>query len=119
MKHFKDDFVYYSDSDDVQKGVTSEVELDAEREKQGYDLLKEDTIKCADCRKTLIEVIKVKEDKNQQKIIDVYCPCGGSSFLYVIEGVTYLQAAKGLAIDDMPTEVKDGVTHMTIKVIKA
>lgn len=94
------------------------VDLEVEREKHGYKILKDDTIKCADCGKKLVDIIKVKEDESQRKAIDAECPCGGSSFLYIITGHTYMQASEGRAIGDMPTEVKHGVMHMTVKVIQ-
>jgi len=94
------------------------VDLEVEREKQGFEILKDDTIKCADCGTKLVDIIKVKEDDSIVKVIKAQCFCGGTSFLYEIIGQTYMQASKGRAIVDMPTEIKDGVIHMTVKVIK-
>jgi len=96
------------------ESVTEEVSVGS----NGYTLLQEDTIKCADCGKKLVDVIKVKENQTLMKVVTVECPCGGSSFVYEITGETYLQAAKGREIGDMPTDIIDDVIHLTIKVIK-
>jgi hypothetical protein len=93
--------------------VTEEIPI----ESKGYKILKDDTIKCADCGKKLVDIIKVKENESLRKVISARCPCGGESFLYVITGETYMQASEGRAITDMPTEVKDGIVHMTVEVI--
>jgi len=87
-------------------------------EKQGYEILQDDTIKCADCGKKLVDIIKVKEDETQVKVIKAECPCGGESFLYEIVGHTYMQASEGRVIGDMPTEVIDNVMHITVKVVQ-
>ena len=87
-----------------------------EYEERGYALLKEDTIKCADCGKSLLEVIKVKEGP-QIKEIKALCPCGGSSFIYRIEGESYFQVCEKLSIEDVPTEIHDGIIQMEVQVI--
>jgi len=94
------------------------VDTDVEREKQGYELLDDKIIQCADCGRSLIEIIKVKEDDSIIKQIKALCPCGGSSFLFEIRGHTYLQAVEGLYIDNMPTECDGNIIKMTIEVLK-
>lgn len=85
---------------------------------QGYELLKEDTIKCGGCNKPLVEVIKVKKN-DTTTIIKVLCPfCGDTSFKYTINGKIYIQAVEGLSIKNMPTEVKDNIIQTYIEVIK-
>ena len=44
------------------------------------------TINCADCNKSLLEVIITKEISNGFTKIKVYCPCGGASYLIPIQG---------------------------------
>jgi len=98
--------------------INAPVDTSVEREKHGFDVLKDDTIKCADCRRKLIDIIQVKEDEGIIKEIQVQCYCGGSSFIYEIKGHTFMQAAKGVAIVDMPTRVVGNITYITIEVIK-
>jgi len=94
------------------------VEGEVEREKRGYKLLEDRTIKCADCGKKLVEVVKVTEQEFK-KTIKAICPCGVSSFIYEVLGQTLMQPAEGMIIEDMPTEVDDdNVMHITVKVIK-
>lgn len=89
-----------------------------EHEKQGCVLLKEDVIKCADCGKKLLNIIKVKESSTIKEI-EALCPyCSGSSFLYRVEGETFFQAYNKLAIDDMSVDTIDNITKMKVKVIK-
>jgi DNA-directed RNA polymerase subunit RPC12/RpoP len=111
-----DDDVYYKTVMNAD-GSSSVEEIPIE-ESKGYEVLQEDTIKCADCGKKLVDVIKVKEDDSQKKVVKVECPCGGESFIYEVVGHTYLQAFEGCAIGDMPTEFIDDVMHITIKVVK-
>lgn len=87
-------------------------------DKQGYEILQDDTIKCADCGKKLVDIIKVKEDDKIVKIIKAQCPCGGESFIYEVLGHSYMQAAEGLVIGDMPTELIDGNIHITVEVVQ-
>ena len=88
-------------------------------EKKGYVLLKEDCIRCANCNKKLLEVIKVKEVKEMVREIKVNCPyCGDSSFLYRITGVVYTQAPDELSISDMPVDILENVIKMNVEVIK-
>lgn len=99
--------------------ITS-VDTEVEREKLGYQILQDDTIKCADCGKKLINIIKVKEDDSIVKDITVKCYCGGSSFKYRIAGHTYMQAVQGVTITNMPTNI-DGETNImkiTIETMK-
>lgn len=90
-----------------------------DREEGVYDLLFEDSIKCANCDSKIVDVIKVQENKEKQLQIIAECPfCGDSSFLYEIKGVVYLQATDGITIVDMPTEVDNNRTKMIIRCVK-
>ena len=94
------------------------VEGEVEREKRGYQLLEDKIIKCADCGKKLVEVVKATEHQSKKTIMAT-CPCGGSSFIYEVEGQTLMQPIEGMAIEDMPIEVDDNdVMHITVKVVE-
>jgi DNA-directed RNA polymerase subunit RPC12/RpoP len=83
------------------------------------EILKEEKIKCAGCGKPLVEVLKVKEDKEINTAIRVRCPyCSDSSFWYKISGKIYVQAIDGLSITDAPVEKMNGILFTTIKVMK-
>ena len=89
-----------------------------ERESQGFLLIKDDIIKCANCGIDLLCVLKVK-DENVETAIRVDCPyCGDGSFWYKISGKIYIQAAEGLSIKDMPINIRNGIRFTDIKVIK-
>jgi transcription elongation factor Elf1 len=86
---------------------------------EGYEVLKEDFIKCASCNKSLVEIVKVKEDPSRVHIIIAECPfCGDASFRYKIEGVIYISGVATTTIVDTLTEVKDDKMYSTIKVAK-
>lgn len=86
---------------------------------KGYELLKEDNIKCANCKKKLVEIVKVKENENKVYEIKASCPfCKDGSFIYRISGQIFIQAAPGVTIEDMPMEIINGVMKTDIKVIK-
>lgn len=86
---------------------------------KGYELLKEDNIKCANCKKKLVEIVKVKENESKVYEIKASCPfCGDSSFIYRISGQIFIQAASGVTIEDMPMEIVNEVMKTDIKVIK-
>jgi len=97
-------------------GLVSPVDVDVEREKRGYEVLEEKIIKCADCGKKLVEIIKVHDDPTKKRI-QCECACGGGSFIYEVEGKTYIMAVEGRTISDMPMDIIDGVMHITVKVI--
>lgn len=74
------------------------------RESLGYVLIKEDHIKCANCSKKLLTLIKVAENETKNYFI-VKCPyCGDKSFKYEVIGKIYAGAAEGLAIIDCNTD---------------
>jgi phage FluMu protein Com len=86
----------------------------------GYQLLTEDIIECADCGKPLVEIIKVMEGAIKKNVL-VKCPfCdGGTSFLFRIEGQTYIQAVDNVIISNMPMDIDDdGVMHITVETMK-
>jgi DNA-directed RNA polymerase subunit RPC12/RpoP len=98
--------------------IKTPVDFEVEREKQGYELLKDDTIKCGNCSKPLISVIKVREEDTTTNI-KATCPyCNDSSFWYQIKGKIFIQAVEGLAMADMPMKIQNGIQFTTIKVVK-
>lgn len=113
MTQNEDNFYFKTIMDANGESVTEEIPI----ESKGYQILKDDTIKCADCGKRLVDIIKVKENESVQKAISALCPCGGESFLYIITGETYMQASPGRVITNIPTYTKDGIIHMTVEVI--
>lgn len=86
----------------------------------GFKLLEESHIKCADCGKKLVEIIKVKDEDRIVKNIKAQCPyCDGESFVFRVTGFSYIQAVEPLSIEDMPTEFEeDGTMHITVEMIK-
>jgi DNA-directed RNA polymerase subunit RPC12/RpoP len=88
-------------------------------ERHNYTILKDDIVKCANCNKPLLDVLKIQEDTNIISTIKVECPyCSDSSFWYKISGKIYIQSHEGLSITDMPIEKdNNGVIHSNIKVI--
>lgn len=86
---------------------------------EGYEVLKEDFIKCASCNRSLVEVVKVKEDPSRVHIIIAECPfCGDASFRYKIDGVIYIGGTSNTTIIDTLTDIKDGKMYSTMKVAK-
>jgi DNA-directed RNA polymerase subunit RPC12/RpoP len=87
--------------------------------KQWTEILKEDTIKCTNCKHELLDVLKVKEDKEINTALRVICPyCTDTSFWYKISGKIYVQAADGLSIDNNPVVKQNGILFTTITMIK-
>jgi hypothetical protein len=87
------------------------------RTKHDLHILQEDTIKCANCSKALIQVIKVKEDPSRVHAIMATCPfCGDSSFRYKIDGRIYVGHVPGTSILNYPIENINGVLYSTVKV---
>lgn len=87
------------------------VEVDFKiREEYGLKDLENSTIKCADCGKKLLVVMKVK-DTDQKQTIQCKCTCSGTSFKVKLEGRYYFDSIKGLAILD----IVDGLFIMTEK----
>lgn len=86
---------------------------------EGYEVLQEDVIKCANCYKPLVEVVKVKEDPARTNVIVAKCPfCGDSSFRYKITGRLYIGNVEGTVIDDCPVDKVGDTFYSTIKVSK-
>ena len=54
--------------------------------REGPEVKEKFTIKCADCEKSLLEVIIVKDGKNDLTKVKVYCKCGGTSYLVPVQG---------------------------------
>jgi hypothetical protein len=86
---------------------------------QWTEIIKEEKIKCAGCRKPLVEILKVKEDREINTAIRAVCPyCTDMSFWYKISGKIYMQAIDGLSIVDAPVEKMNGILFTTVKVMK-
>ncbi len=99
--------------------IKTPVDFDVEREKRGYSLIKKDQIKCGNCQRPLIDLIKIKEDKEIETAIRAYCPfCNDCSFWYKISGKICIQAVEGLSILDMPMDIRNGIRFTNIKVVK-
>jgi hypothetical protein len=76
-----------------------------DRELLGYVLIKEDNIKCANCSKKLLTLIKVSENSQKNYFI-VKCPfCGDKSYKYEVNGKIYAGAYEGLVITNCETDV--------------
>jgi DNA-directed RNA polymerase subunit RPC12/RpoP len=98
--------------------IITSLEHSTERTKQGYSVLKDGIIKCGNCNKNLLSVIKIQEN-NQQHNIKVDCPyCNDESFWYKIDGKICIQPCDGLSMVDMNTDIKDEIHFTEIKVIK-
>ena len=86
---------------------------------QWTEILKEEKIKCAGCNKPLVDVLKVKEDKEINTAIRVVCAyCTDMSFWYKISGKIYVQAVDGLSIDNSPVVKQNGIFFTTITMVK-
>ena len=70
------------------------------REVNGFNDLENSVIKCADCGKKLLKVLKVKES-DEEKIIQSKCICGGTSFKVRLKGVYYFDSADNLCISNI------------------
>lgn len=44
------------------------------------------TVKCADCEKSILDVITLKNTGNDITKLKVYCTCGGTSYLVPVQG---------------------------------
>jgi DNA-directed RNA polymerase subunit RPC12/RpoP len=87
--------------------------------KQWTEILKEEKIKCAGCSKSLVDVLKVKEDKEINTAIRVRCPyCDDFSFWYKVSGKIYVQAVDGLSIDNNPVVKQNNILFTTITMVK-
>lgn len=105
--------------DDCPPVLKVPVDQDVEREKRGYQILQDTIIKCANCQKELVEVIKIKENKKIKNAIKALCPyCNDCSFWCQITGEIALQAVEGLYMIDMPMDIRNDVRFTTIKVAK-
>lgn len=74
------------------------------KESLGYKIIKEDHIRCGNCNKKLLNVIKVKDSPIKNYLI-VVCPyCSDKSFKYLVEGKMYVGAADKLVISKSDTD---------------
>jgi len=116
-EHRREDGCMFNAGKDYEPVMLEQYESDAAA--QWTEILKEEKIKCAGCGKPLIDILKVKEDKEINTAIRVRCSyCDDSSFWYKISGKIYVQAVDGLSIVDAPVEKMNGILFTTIKVMK-
>tara|TARA_R100000008_G_scaffold86671_1_gene80790 strand:+ start:651 stop:944 length:294 start_codon:yes stop_codon:yes gene_type:complete len=81
--------------------------------------MQDHVIKCSDCGKPLLQVVKVRDsDKFNRIIVNCYSKkCGGSSFLKEIEGdLFFAPAVHVYEVTDMDYDEDDNL--MTIQVRK-
>jgi hypothetical protein len=84
------------------------------------EILDNSTITCADCGKSLIDIIILEHDISTCKKVLVHCCfCGGTSFSHKIFGVSYMQPIETISISNMPTEIEpDNTISIIIETIK-
>lgn len=94
----------------------TEFKLKTKFKKMGYSIINEDTIKCPDCLKELIQIIKVKESPKINKIM-VVCPyCGEESFWHTISGEILINPCEKIKLIDVDTQVDVDMYTSKIKV---
>lgn len=95
------------------------LDTEVERPVLGYELLDEKIIVCGDCKKKLVEVIKVKES-NRINYITAKCPfCGDKSFKVKFVGHVFLQSTEDCLLANFDTTKKsDNEFVSEIEVIK-
>jgi phage FluMu protein Com len=75
------------------------------RESLGYVVIKDEFIRCANCNKKLLNILKVRESETKNYFI-VKCPyCGDKSYKYEVSGKIYAGAAEGLVQVNCDTDV--------------
>lgn len=96
----------------------------------GFKVIEEFTVKCGDCNTPLAEIQLIEDNASRQgrslpaqysKFKVVECPkCNGSSFeTKVFQGKTIVGPVKtGFDLEDVSTDVVDGVIVSTFKVRK-
>lgn len=85
--------------------INAEVTSPLDRESLGYKIIKEDAIRCGNCQKRLITILKVIESDIKNYFI-VKCPyCGDKSFKYLIMGKVYIAPADNLVVGKVDTEM--------------
>lgn len=81
-------------------------------DKEKVLLLRHEKIKCANCRADLLEVIQTKEDKEKVTATKVRCPhCNDSSFWFKTSGELRFQTPDNLAIINVETNIRNGITY--------
>jgi hypothetical protein len=77
--------------------------------------MEEVNIKCVDCEKIILQMVKTKDSENILYLI-VSCPfCEGESWSTRLEGRHYQKTVKGTKIDDLVVVDNENIL---IKVIK-
>jgi len=94
-------------------------EYEPEPKNRGYELLRKDVIRCANCKKPLVDVIKVKEDINLIKETKANCPyCGDESFVYRTTGEVFMQASDGVSIVNPKVEFVNNIIKQYMEMMK-
>tara|TARA_R110000824_G_scaffold129516_1_gene290898 strand:+ start:119 stop:406 length:288 start_codon:yes stop_codon:yes gene_type:complete len=91
---------------------------DDERLKQMIESdLQELDIKCADCDKSLLNMVRSRETGQTQQLI-VNCPfCDGQSWTQKLVGKYYQKAPEGLMLGGM--DLKDGLYKLNMEIKNA
>ena len=76
-----------------------------EREEKGYKLIKEVTLDCDNCKKSLVNIIKVANSDKVNKFSAV-CPiCEEKTFVTTVTGEAYGAAAAGFALVNVESDI--------------
>lgn len=79
--------------------------------------LKETNIKCADCDKLLLKMVRSRQTEQRQKLI-INCPfCNGQSWVEELVGKHYQTAPDGLVLGDM--EEDNGLYRLNMEIDNA
>jgi len=66
--------------------------------------LEDAEVKCADCEKTLLQLVRIKQSEEKQKLI-VECPfCDGESWIVELSGKYFQAPPEGLMLGEMEEE---------------
>lgn len=102
-----------------EKVVIGTLDTEVEKISKGYELLDEKFICCGNCKRKLIEVIKVK-NSNEKNTLVAECPfCDDSSFKVDFIGKIYIAPVDECAIGDIQMDIKPDRMISKIKVVKS
>ena len=94
--------------------MTKEELTDEELEQLILSDLQELDIKCADCDKLLLKMVRSRKTEQVQKLI-INCPfCDGQSWMQELVGKFYQTAPDGLLLGNM--EENDGLYELTMEI---
>ena len=101
---------------EIEQGLGWKTQYVSKRKKHGYSLIEDKIIKCPNCLKELVQIIKVKNEDKINKI-SVVCPyCNEESFKHTIEGQILINPCQNIKMVDMKTDLKDDVYQAKIMV---